>query len=206
MNEPFTINWLDLAIVLVIVGSTSISLLRGFGREILSLINFFVAFLVARYFSPQFAGLLSDSIQQPAIRAIVAYGGLFAMSILVGGLIMRAVSMLIKFGGLELIDRLLGTVFGFARGLIIIVVVIGISNWGGFFNNTPTWRNSWLVPYVLPIEEWSRGLVRVWLFERDEDGLADSLPWQLNAIQNENRMHEQYSNPDDIRDMLGPRR
>jgi membrane protein required for colicin V production len=205
MGEPLSLNWLDLAIVLVIVGSTAISLLRGFGREILSLINFFVAFLIARLFSPQFSGLLINTIEQPMLRSIAAYGILFFMSLVVGGLIMRGVSMLIKFGGLELFDRLLGTVFGFGRGLIIVLVLVGVMNWGGWFVHTSVWQDSSIIPHVLPMEHWSRDLVRTWIFERDMDGLADSLIWQLDALQNQQEIQQKVLDPSRVLDMLGPR-
>lgn len=205
MGEPWTLNWIDLAIVLVIVGSTAISLIRGFGREILSLINFFVAFVVARLFSPQFSGVLIDVIQQPMLRNVVAYSVLFFTSIIVGGLVMRAVSHAIKFGGLELFDRLLGTVFGFARGLIVVLVVTGMTNWGGWFVHTRMWQESNIIPYVLPLETWSRELARAWLFHRNKDGLQDTLMWQLNALQNQQTIQQSGPAPDQIMRMLGPR-
>jgi len=202
MEEPFALNWLDLAIVLTIAGSAGISLLRGFGREILSLINFFTAFVIARLFAPQFAGLLIDTIEQPVIRDIAAYSILFALSLIVGGLVMRAVSMLIKFGGLELFDRLLGTVFGFLRGLIIVVFAVGVINWSGMMAQSRVWNESNLVPLVLPFEQWSRQLVRLWLFNQDMDGLADSLMWQLDALQNNRNLQDGLDNSDRIMRMM----
>lgn len=205
MGEPFSLNWIDLVIVMIVVSSMAVSLWRGFGREILSLINFFVAFLIARLFSAQLAGVLIDTIHQPMLRNIAAYGALFFMSLTVGGLIMRGVSKLIKFGGLELFDRLMGTVFGFARGMIVVLVVIGTLNWGGWVAHTQVWRESNLVPLVLPLETWSRELARLWLFERDMDGLADSLMWQIDALQNQRELQTEVKTPGDVLQMLGPR-
>ena len=182
MDESLQLNWIDLIIVIIVVGSTAVSLWRGFGREILSLLNFFAAFVIARMFSPQMSGLLMNVIDSPPLRGVAAFASLFMLSILVGGLIMRVASLLIKFGGLEVFDRLLGTVFGFLRGAVVVLVVIGTVNWGGWFVHTPTWRSSNLLPMVLDAEVWSRKLVRLWLFNNNMDGLDDTLMQQLDAL------------------------
>jgi len=182
LDNSMDLNALDVIIVGILAGSTMISLLRGFGREVLSLINFFMAFVLARLFAPQFAGLLINTIDNPALRSVVAFTSLFFITVFIGGMVTRLVSMLIKFGGLEMFDRILGTVFGFFRGAIIVLVVVGVVNWGGWFVDTPTWQNSVTRPYVLKVESWSRKVARMWLFEMNMDGLSDPLMLQIEKL------------------------
>ena len=182
MSPEFELNWLDLTIVLIIVGSTGISLWRGFGREALSLLNFFMAFTIARLFSPQLSGLLMGSIENDSIRNVVAFVGLVIISLFVGGLITRLVSRLIQFSSLEVMDRILGAFFGAARGILIVLVVVGSVNWGGWFERTKTWESSNFLPTVLEVEMWSRQLVRIFLFKNDMDGLNDPLKAKLQML------------------------
>jgi len=63
----------------------------------------------------------------------------------VGALINRLVAKLISFVGLAFTDRLLGGVFGLARGCLI--VMLGVFLAGSFFSESLDWQDSQLIPY-----------------------------------------------------------
>jgi len=196
MDNTSLLNGLDLAIVLVIVISTGIGLARGFGREILSLINFVAAFVIARLFSPMFAGILAGIVESPALRGVIAYSALFFMCTVVGSMVMHLVAGIIRFGGLQMYDRIIGSVFGFGRGMILVLVAVGVANWGGWFVSNPVWQGSHLLPNVLHLETWSRQLARLYLFEHNWDGLNQASVQTL--MQNEmqhNQMHASDQRP-----------
>ncbi len=117
-------NWVDWAILAVVALSTLISLWRGFAREALSLAGWVAAFLIANMYAARMAPLLSGMTDNPTIRFVAGFALLFVATLLVTGVVVMLAKQLIRMTGLGTLDRLLGTVFGVARGLILIVVAV----------------------------------------------------------------------------------
>ena len=63
----------DYAVLAIVLASIAISVWRGLVREILSLIGWVVAFLVANLFSAEVAPLLPSVLGHPVLRTIVAF-------------------------------------------------------------------------------------------------------------------------------------
>jgi membrane protein required for colicin V production len=115
---------MDWLIVVVLCASIGLSLWRGFTREAISLAGWVAAFLVANIFSVQLAVLLGQWIDSVTGRYIVAFAALFVGTLVLAGLLARLGKQVVTVSGLSLLDRLLGTLFGFARGVILIVVAV----------------------------------------------------------------------------------
>ncbi len=77
-------NLADGIILFVIAVSALLSVRRGFTREAFSLLTWVAAFIIARLFSPALDLLLQDQITTPSLRAAVAFGSLFALTLAVG--------------------------------------------------------------------------------------------------------------------------
>lgn len=121
----------DYLLLFVLVASIVISTLRGLVKEILSLVSWIVAFVVANMYGAQLAPLLPSAIPGEAVRLIVSFVALFIGVRLLMGLLMMAVDALIKSSGLSLADRGLGGLFGLARGVVIVlacVIVAGMTD------------------------------------------------------------------------------
>ncbi|GAB5450010.1 MAG: CvpA family protein [Halioglobus sp.] len=116
-------NAVDWAIVLVVALSVALSLWRGFTREAISLAGWVAAFIVANLFAAELASLLANWVDNITGRYVAAYAILFVLTLVMAGLLARLARQVIKVSGLSLLDRLLGTVFGFARGIILVLVV-----------------------------------------------------------------------------------
>lgn len=111
--------------VLVIVGiSILISLMRGAVREILSLLGWVLAFYVARTYAIQVVPLLPYDIPSEKLKMLAAFIIVFLAVLLITSLISIALSGLLKEIGLGWLNRLLGGVFGFFRGLLIVTVLM----------------------------------------------------------------------------------
>jgi len=80
-------NLADAIILIVIAISALLSVRRGFTREAFSLLTWVAAFIIARLFSPALDLLLQDQIATPSLRAAVAFGLLFVLTLVVGALI-----------------------------------------------------------------------------------------------------------------------
>lgn len=112
----------DYLVLFILITSIIISTLRGLIKEILSLLSWIAAFLVANAYSARLAELITLSSQ--ATRLIVAFIALFIGVHLLMWLLSRALASLIEASGLKLVDRGLGSLFGLARGCIIVLAVM----------------------------------------------------------------------------------
>ena len=120
-------NWADWVIVFIVGVSTLLSLWRGFVKEALSLAAWVVAFFISIAFSTQLSAVLRDVVSNDGLRYAVAYGILFIATLMLAALLNRLFAQLIKMTGLSGLDRVLGTVFGFARGLVVVVVLVFVA-------------------------------------------------------------------------------
>ena len=93
-------------------------------------------------------------IDNDGIRYVTAFTLLFVAVMVVGTLINFLLSKLLVVNGLKFADRLLGGVFGIARGLIIVLVGLFIGN--VFVSETVLWQESKLIPYGMTMIEKSR--------------------------------------------------
>ncbi|MEC8307771.1 MAG: CvpA family protein [Pseudomonadota bacterium] len=158
MNEQVNVGIdlapFDWAIIALLVISTLMSLRRGFFKEALSLGTWIAAFVVARQFHNPMDQLLETQIADSLMRSIAAFAALFVGTLLIGAALGFFLSALIDATGLSSTDRVLGMVFGFARGALIVTVVIGL------LNLTPLVNDSWyttasLVPHFETVAQWA---------------------------------------------------
>jgi membrane protein required for colicin V production len=148
----------DVLIVLILLGSTVIGLLRGFVREAVSLAFWIVAIWTAwrfgHYVEPHLGGLLADPKVAPWVGRLV----ILVLVLLCGWVVGLLLSYLTRSVGLGPLDRVVGLFFGFARGAVLVgLVVIG----GELLHLTQEdwWHRSRLVPYGEMVGDRLRGMV-----------------------------------------------
>ncbi|WP_137173302.1 CvpA family protein [Massilia sp. HP4] len=121
----------DYLVLFVLICSVVISTLRGLVKEILSLLGWIVAFVVANAYGAQLAPLLPEMIPGDTARLIVAFIALFLGVRILMGLLSLAIGALVEATGLSLADRGLGGLFGLARGIVIVlagVILCGMTD------------------------------------------------------------------------------
>ncbi len=148
-------NWADWAIIGVIVLSSGIGLMRGLVKEALSLAIWVAAVIIAKMFGARLATLLVDVIQTPSLRELAAFAILFFLTLIVGAIANYLIGALVKITGLSGTDRLLGLLFGVARGGIIIMLVIVFLPTLLPVDQDSWWKQSLLISYLLRFESWS---------------------------------------------------
>lgn len=151
-------TWFDHLIIAVIAISALISLWRGFIKEALSLAVWVLAFWVAWSFFRDLAPHLSEWVATPSIRLGLAFVALMIVTLVAGGLVTFLLSQLVEHTGLSGTDRLIGMVFGTARGVLLIsalVLLAGLTPLPG----DPWWQASVLVPYFQELALWLRDLL-----------------------------------------------
>jgi membrane protein required for colicin V production len=114
----------DYLVLFVLGASVIVSMLRGLVKEMLSLLGWIVAFVVANTYSAALAALLPDMIPGEVVRLIVAFIALFIGARILMGLLSMAIGALVEAGGLTLADRGLGGLFGLGRGLVIVLAAV----------------------------------------------------------------------------------
>ena len=150
-------NWLDTTIIIVTGLSCIFGLWRGLVREVLSLVTWVLALLVARTYSEVLVNFLFMSIDNVTVRYVTAFALIFIAVMMLGTFLNFLMSKLLVFTGLKLIDRVLGGLFGIARGMLIVLVGLFFSSF--FLSQGDYWQQSRLIPYGQNMIDISRGFI-----------------------------------------------
>jgi len=155
-------NGFDIAIVAVIVLSALFAFARGIVREMLALATWVLGFVLAIAYSGEFSALFSWVKIAPVGRHALAFVLILILVMIAGAILARSLSGMIRAIGLGFMDRLLGAIFGVARGLIVVVMfalVAGVTT----LPRRDWWQNSALgVPLADAALSLKRYLPRAW--------------------------------------------
>ena len=144
---------IDYAILAVIGLSALIGVWRGFVREALSLLIWLLAFWVAYRWSQTLAFMLDGFVADPGLRLIVTFVVLFLLVHIVGFIVSRLLSVLIRSVGLKGVDRVAGGGFGLLRGVIIIAVLVLLAEMTPLTQDV-MWQQSFMVSVFKDVLEW----------------------------------------------------
>lgn len=122
---------LDWVVVVVLAASVLLGLWRGLVYEVLSVLNWLAAFLLAQWLAPRAAEMLplgraGESVQYAAGFVVVFIAALFA-----GGLLAWITSKLVAAVGLRPVDRVLGGMFGVVRGIVAVLAIAVVVHLAG---------------------------------------------------------------------------
>ena len=140
---PFDIQlgWVDIALLALFLLSVLIGLWRGFVFEVVSLLGWLVAFVIANSAGPFLADLMPFGSTEPQVRLWAAYIVVFVLVLLTCTLLARMLRALVSATPLSFIDHLLGGVFGVVRGTLVLVVVATLVMLSPYADST-TWKKS----------------------------------------------------------------
>jgi membrane protein required for colicin V production len=146
-------NGIDYTILGVLALSVLVGLWRGLVSEVLSLAAWIAAFWVAWVFGPVVAAQLEQSISLPAARILLGYGLCFVVVLVVGALLRFVARRLLSSIGLGGLDRLLGMLFGFARGVLLVTLVVFLAGFTALTREAG-WQRSLLLPQFTGMAGW----------------------------------------------------
>lgn len=118
------LQWVDIAIVVIISLSVLTGLFRGFVKELISLCTWVVAIWLGAHYYEAFDPWLSSYLQDKTARTAVAFILIMFAALLVGGIVNATLSFVLKRAGLSGTDRTLGMAFGFLRGVFIVALIM----------------------------------------------------------------------------------
>lgn len=149
----------DFVVLAILLASVVVSMMRGLVREVLSLVAFAAALVAAVWWGPRVQVALASYIETDLLRMAVAYAGLFIGVLLAVGVINIALGTAIRSTGLAPADRGLGAMFGLARGLLVVLVLVAAAGYTPF-----------------PAEAWWRQAMLSPLAEQAMTGIKQKLP------------------------------
>lgn len=114
----------DYIVIAIIALSVVVSMMRGAVKEMLAILGWVVAFYVAKVYSPMLAAFLPQGIPTEALKTLIAFLILLIAVLFLSGLLAVAISGIISKVGLDGLNRLFGVVFGFAKGLLVVSVLV----------------------------------------------------------------------------------
>ncbi len=114
-------TWLDYAVVGVFAASLVVGAWRGLVREVVSILGWVIAFLAANLLAGPLGPVMPQAIPSPELRIAAAYVAVFVGSLMAAALVGLLLSKIVKAAGLGGVDRMLGALFGTARGLLIVL-------------------------------------------------------------------------------------
>jgi membrane protein required for colicin V production len=117
-------NWLDFAIILVIIGFVIAAYLAGLIREAVTLVAAILGIVIAGYLYDDLAAdvlvFMDDEDAAQAISFLILVGAVYLFGQIVALLLSRTASLLM----LGWVDHIGGAFFGFLKGLIIVQVLL----------------------------------------------------------------------------------
>ena len=112
-------------IVFTIIGlSIVVSMMRGAIKEMLAIFGWVAAFYVAKAYSPLLALQLPQGIPTEALKTLAAFLILLIAMLFISSVLSIAVSRIVSKVRLGWLNRFLGVVFGFMKGLLIVCVLV----------------------------------------------------------------------------------
>jgi membrane protein required for colicin V production len=170
----------DIIILVVIALPALVGLIYGFLNIAFSLLAWALALGIAAKFTPYFSPMLEASIETPILRLILAFVGLFIISLIILTAIGFLVVKLLGRTGLTATDRILGLFFGMGLGAVIVLVVVFLAG----FTAVPTedgWDESLLLKPFERVSVWGRqylpeSMAKYHSYEEPEPVLPDYQP------------------------------
>jgi membrane protein required for colicin V production len=123
--------YLDIFLIVVMLISGLLAMVRGFMREVLSIVAWVAAAGAAFYATPRLLPYATQYLggwNEWVVKGIVV-GGIFLATLIIVSIFTVRLSDKILDSRIGALDRSLGFLFGLARGLIIVVVAFIFFNW-----------------------------------------------------------------------------
>jgi len=170
----------DILIAIVVVVSVLIGIVRGFVKEAISIASLLIAIWAALFFGPQ-VGTISDQwLSSPELQIWFGRILTFVVVLTIGGLVSWGLSKLVRLSVLGGTDRVLGMIFGFCRGVLLVGLLVIGGRFGGF-DNDDWWEDSSLMPYGESVAEWIGEMAPKGLDLLDPDEIVKNLTTRLDS-------------------------
>ncbi len=152
---------IDLVLLIIIGGSALLGLIRGLVGTLVSTAAWLLAGWVTFEFGGEAASWLSDDGKPTMTELFGGYALSFVVVMVVVALVGALAKSMVRSVGLSGVDRMLGAALGLLRGAFlacILVLLMGFTP----LPREPSWRQSSVVPVLLPAAGWMRSKLPDW--------------------------------------------
>ncbi len=118
------LNWLDIVLIAVLLVSMAMSARKGFSREIIGLAAALFALVLGMWFYGLAGSFVAPYVSSPRVANLLGFLLVVFGVLTCGGLLGWIVNRFLRTVGLSFFDRLLGAVFGLARGLLVAIALL----------------------------------------------------------------------------------
>lgn len=132
------LDWVFAAVVLL---SVLIGAWRGLVFEVLSVLSWIAAFVLAQWLALDVAHYLPMGGASDMVRYAAGFLLVFIATVMFGGLVAALLKKLMTSVGLRPVDRVLGALFGAARGVLLLLLATLLAAMTPF-KASPAWQES----------------------------------------------------------------
>jgi membrane protein required for colicin V production len=161
-----TLSALDLFLIGILLFSLIWGLFRGLVREVLALGSWVFAGWLTWHYGATVGNYLTAWLSSEQVSHLVGSGAIFVGSLVAFTLISRVAYKQFRIAGLTAMNRVLGALFGIARGVVVSTLLL----FGAQFSpaTEASWyRDSELVPYFAPLLEFTEDVVSQQLWNEE---------------------------------------
>ncbi len=149
--ENLPITYADIAILAVLIISGLLALMRGFVRELLHILAWIGAAVIAVKAFPYAKPLVAQYLQPDLLANLATGAGIFIVALVILVFVFAAIAKRVRESDIGMLDRSLGLVFGVARGALVLTLAYMLL--AQFLpeaeEEQPTWlAESYGLPYV----------------------------------------------------------
>lgn len=138
----------DLACAALLLFSLLIGAWRGLVYEVLSVLSWVAAFVMAKWFAPAVAQHLPLGDIPEVGRYAAGFLLVFVLTVFVLGLVAWLGKKMIEATGLRPIDRTLGALFGVVRAAMVLLVVALVVT-STTLQQSAWWQESFVAPWLV---------------------------------------------------------
>ena len=139
----------DYFILTLLIVSSVYGVYRGLIKEVLSLTGLVLSFYLASNFDNLLASIVPIENKSDFL-IISAFILIFVSTLILTSILIKLISKILKLAGLSIVNRFFGFVFGIARGLVIVLVILYLNQLIPFINLIDP-AESLLIPLLDPI-------------------------------------------------------
>ena len=168
---PVTV--LDVIVVVVVLLSAVLAMVRGFVREILSVVSWVAAAAAAYLLYPHALPLAQSYIDSKTVATIVSAAAIFFIALIIASYITMKISDFVIDSRVGAVDRVLGFIFGALRGILLMIVALWFFNF--LVKEPQPWiANARTMPLLVSGGDWLIGLLppdfEAWVQEKIRGG------------------------------------
>jgi membrane protein required for colicin V production len=148
-------NIFDIVLIVIVLAFTFTGFLRGFAREIMHLLNWFISGAAAWFFSRHLEKYFTE-ITEPLPRLMVSFIVIFITVFIIGIIVSFLVNkMVMSRKVLRVPNMILGASVGVVRGLFVILLLFLFAGAFSPYTKQSWWREAFLSPYFEGLAMWT---------------------------------------------------